>query len=247
MNIKVCSWNLWFDYLHQEKRIQEAMNEIENTDCDVACCQEVTKSILQIIQNHPITQKYRIFADKFSTQTYGEIFIVKKEIPVQKFYSTPFPTSKMGRRLYVLESSKAVVVNIHLESEFSGKSSGEKAIQFASLFKFINLTYPKRNDIIILGDTNLTDNDDNWASHILSNSGFMDYYGNGGKQNTYDYILNTNVLNCYRSRLDRCYIREQVKITEMKMIHFHLLGLNPIKSINIHPSDHFGICVTLSH
>lgn len=238
--MKICSWNLWFDYLHQEKRIRGAMDELLKTNCDVVCCQEVTESILKIINNHPIVNTYTIFADKFSTQTYGEIFIVKKTFYVQNFYSVPFPRSRMGRRIYVLESPNAVIVNIHLESEFSGKITGEKATQLITLFKFINLTYPK-NDIIIVGDTNLTSIDDTWSSRINTVNGFIDYYGSRDKQNTYDYVLNTNVLNCYRSRLDRCYIRSN---SSCHPIGFELLGLNPIQSINIHPSDHFGICVT---
>lgn len=235
MNIKITSWNLWFDYLHQEQRIVAAMNELIDSNSDIICCQEVTKSILQIIKNHPITTYYTIFDDKFSTQTYGEIFIVKKEIPIEKFYSQAFPNSNMGRRLYILETPSVVIVNIHLESEFSGKSSGIKATQFRYLFEFLNKTYPMQN-IIIVGDTNLTYADDMWSSQILNKSGFIDYFGTK-KQNTYDYTHNTNVLNTFRSRLDRCYIKSFTKFKAS----FRLIGVNAIQSIKIHPSDHFAI------
>lgn len=245
MNIKITSWNLWFDYLHQETRIISAMDELLRTDSDIICCQEVTNSILQIMKNHAIAKHYTIFYDEFSTQTYGEIFLVKNGVPIKKFYSTPFPTSNMGRRIYILETQTCIIANIHLESEFSGQKSGTKAVQFKYLFDFMNKTYPQHY-VIIVGDTNITDIDDkNWASQILNSCGFIDYFGIK-KQNTYDYILNTNVLNCYRSRLDRCYIKYNDKLKNLKG-NFQLIGLNTIPSIKIHPSDHFGVCIKFAN
>lgn len=242
-SLKVCTWNLWFELVEQKERIQTAMAEIINSKVDVACLQEVTKSIIEVIQSDPSVEKcYQIFYDKYSIDQYANIFLVKKGIPVSSFESIGFPVTRMGRRVYELSlyNKSIFIFNVHLESEFSGKPDGTKAKQLHILLHHANKVCSSNNNAtgIITGDFNLAEQDEKWSKKMIADANVTDITRDIP---TYDCKRNTNILWNYVSRLDRimCTGKKPTSFANYK-----LLGLLPIKSNpRIFPSDHFGIVV----
>jgi len=250
MSFKVCTWNIWFDHIHQEERINNAMNELQLQQPEVICLQEVTKPMLHFVFNHPICVDYNVLYDQHSTESYGEVFLLRRDRPVTNFYSIPFRDSNMGRRIYVLDTemcqTRVRVINVHLESEFSGHPKGIKAQQLDQLLKFAWGANEPYRRVIIAGDTNLTDRDDRkWAVDLLKRLDCIDLKPvTAVPIYTYDYKRNTNVLGKFQSRLDRFICKTGTVCQEYK-----LLGTTPFQTKSgeaVFPSDHFGVCISIS-
>lgn len=235
-DIKIVTWNVWFDTKFQAERIRAIVEEIQSQQPDVACLQEITPPILQLILGLIDKQSYRVWFDEYSANPYGQIFIVKLGANVTAFGSHPFPDTQMNRRIYYLTfSNRTTILNVHLESEFSGNPNSNKAKQLSYLLQFAR-RYFGSHIIFIAGDFNLAPQDDAWSNNTIRTLGFADI-SPLNLNFTYDYTANTNISLQYRSYLDRILCNVPVQRS------FQLLGKNPIKVKRgkIYPSDHFGI------
>lgn len=240
--LKIITWNVWFDPKFQAERIQGIIAEIQSYQPDVACLQEITTPILQFILASVDVHRYAVWYDEFSTKPYGQIFIIKKNANVTAFGSSPFPDTKMHRRIfYITLKGQTTILNVHLESEFSGHPNSAKARQLAYLLEFARVNF-SRHRTIIAGDFNLTPQDENWSQKIIQASIFTDI-SPLNHHFTYDYLFNTNIIREYRSHLDRVLCNVPVQR------QFRLLGQKPIELAQspgrIYPSDHFGILMHL--
>jgi endonuclease/exonuclease/phosphatase family metal-dependent hydrolase len=246
--MKLCTWNIWFDHKHQSERIKAAMNELQQHQHHIICLQEVTKPILNVIMNHAITREYKVLYDQYSTESYGEIFLVRRDCPVNSFYSLPFRDSNMGRRIYLLDTiidqKQVRVLNVHLESEFTGNPNGVKARQLEQLLKFAWGANKPNQTVIIAGDTNLTERDEHWSSDMIYRLGCTDLKPPNVTLHTYDFKRNSNVLGKFQSRLDRFIGQSGTTFQE-----YGLVGTIPFVATttgeSVYPSDHFGVSITI--
>lgn len=226
------------------------MNELRQLQPDVICLQEVTKQILRFITDHPIVRDYKVLYDHYSTESYGEIYLVRRDCPITGFYSIPFRESNMGRRIYVVDTiihrKRVRVINVHLESEFSGHPNGIKAQQLEQLLKFAWGAHEPFKTVIIAGDTNLTDRDDqSWAADMIQRNDCFDLKPEAAVPiYTYDCKRNTNVFGNFQSRLDRFICRSGTSFRDYKVF-----GTTPFRAKSgeaVFPSDHFGVSITIN-
>lgn len=238
-NLKLITWNVWFSDKFQVDRIKAIIQEIHSNSPDVACLQEITMPILDLISKFVDKSKYTLWFDAYSVNPYGQIFIVRKNIPVTAFGSHAFPDTRMNRRIYYLTlAGQTTILNVHLESEFSGDPNSNKAKQLDYLLRFAKQHFGNHN-IFIAGDFNLAPQDDTWSKQTIDTNGFLDISPKNVGY-TFDYTINTNISRPYQSNLDR--ILSNIPVVQV----YHLLGKTAISpSINVFPSDHFGIFMNL--
>lgn len=237
-SIKLCTWNIWFSPKYQKKRIIHAMTEIQNINADIICLQEVTKSIIDTILQCSIVNTYQIFYDTYCLSTYAQIFLVNKKMTkyVVSFDSISFPETKMARRFYQLTLANGlIIINVHLESSFTGKDAIIKFLQLKYLF---NKYFDKKT--IICGDFNMSSTDDYNITSLINTSGFFDI---GAQIFTYDCLKNTNINDNFRSRLDRiicnfpCHYENGVPLGQTTFY---------ADQKQIFPSDHFGLVIQIN-
>jgi endonuclease/exonuclease/phosphatase family metal-dependent hydrolase len=115
--LSIMTWNVWFEDVEYEKRMNGIILTILEKRPDVACFQEVLPEFVKMISFQ--TELMRIYqVSPFESSSYDLLTIVKKEYHPE-FQSIPFP-SRMGRRLLKtilnVKNYQIVVGNVHLES-----------------------------------------------------------------------------------------------------------------------------------
>lgn len=248
-SLRLCSWNLWFDHFHQASRIRAAMAELRAVQPDVVCLQEVTEPILQIILGEMGATPFAPLFDIHSSNPYGQMYLINTQtVKGIKFGSVHFPETRMNRRIYQLTLEKArkrmTVLNVHLESEFSGNARGTKAKQLDYLLEFASQLDPNEcGTVIIAGDCNLAEKDKRWSQSLLKRYQYADI---GPKTPTYDCTRNSNIIGQYCSRLDRIFVSNTARV---QYVNHDLLGQRQVVlgegPVRGFPSDHFGIDITL--
>lgn len=250
IQLKIMSYNLWFDKYMRNKRLNALIDLIEYHEPDVICLQEVISDTYVILQKYlegkwfPGELKYK----------YGCVIFSKYPIIES---SNIEMTSNMGRSLTICtldltstiynfkdepnDISKIVIVNSHFESEF-GINNVNKLIQFEITAKLMNEIYENtKTPVILCADTNVTEYDSNKfdSSFIKLNDSWIMNGKNKNKEYTYDGNTNKNLklrnINI-RSRIDR--------ILYSKDDTLNLLDYELIMDDDIEPSDHYGIMST---
>lgn len=56
--LRVLTWNIWFDQKYQRERTGSLLQTIEKENPDILCLQEVTPKVLQTICEHPWVRKH---------------------------------------------------------------------------------------------------------------------------------------------------------------------------------------------
>ena len=226
----------------REERITAAMNELLKTNTDVICLQEITPEMLKIIMHHPIVQSYRIYYTNDAIKRYGQIFLVNRRLDSHTvlFEYINFPKTNMDRKICRLTIDKNLhVLNVHLESEFT-KPEHVPVTKIAQIKYLQEYAKTLRGFVIIAGDCNISTEEDQMFTDIMSSAAFIDL--NNGML-TFDSSSNTNVDGDYRSRLDRILCNFSVTCQINKP-----LGLTPFITITrelCFPSDHFGLHVNI--
>ena len=101
--LKIISWNVWFDSFESTKRYTEIMKICQSINPDIICFQEVTIHFLSFIRQFNLHQEYDL-SDDFNGNTvnpYGTLTLCRK-ILQPKFIFIDFP-SRMGRELLLTE------------------------------------------------------------------------------------------------------------------------------------------------
>ena len=207
--MKVLSLNLWFSEYLRKERAEIFVKYILKNKPDVICVQEVILPVLAYIYQS-IESVYPHIHTSLSDQSYGLAIISKTEITERENLS--FKNSKMGRSILFGKINDIIFATIHLESEFR-KENKTKVDQFNSMIDLMS----KYDRVIIIGDTNLTKNDD----PKIEVKDFLDVYlkfdNSKEKIYTYDGKENPIIKNNIRSRVDRIYIKGEFDIKSFEI------------------------------
>ncbi len=254
VNIKLLTWNIWFDENYRQKRTESILEESFIYQPDFIAFQEVVPETSRIILNKK--GEYNVIGYPL-TQNYDTLILSKYQCVGWNRYV--LPNSEMGRNLLIgdfnILDENISIGTFHLESVFNKRNN----IKINQLQYIAEITPEK---CILMGDTNFTeDTQDVLHMNHHQEKRIIDIYEKIGEplayKNTYSGILNTNVRNKrYNSRLDRIYLKNAYN--NSKINSFFLTGIEPNiaildpKSINtalnnfIHPSDHFGVFTSIS-
>ncbi|KAL9655130.1 hypothetical protein ABK040_008908 [Willaertia magna] len=102
--LKIVSYNIWFDTYYSKERTNKIIDLCQEKDVDIICLQEVTFQTLNIICNHPFIKNNFIVSDAEgnSVRPYGVWIAVKKTVPMSTFFVNTLPT-EMGRSALSVE------------------------------------------------------------------------------------------------------------------------------------------------
>lgn len=262
--LRVCSWNVWFDRVCQKERVSKILEEISGNEIHIACIQEVTESILRLIERTTEGSKdYTVVCETRPFPSYGQAFLIHKSLsnPLFAFKASfiPFSETQMNRKMAILYFPKLKfrIINVHLESEFVrdsrkpitkygqlcevlDKGLGNHIMKFEEAEKQGN--HLKRKKALVIGDFNMTSDDDKVFDNIISRRGYR-LVSTG--QLTYDYKKNGNITKKYQSALDRAVSSFPLKCKVLDMLGQDSIGLSRPIGRDIYPSDHFGLSLII--
>lgn len=224
--MKILSLNLWFsDYLRKERTFIFTNYILENKP-DIICLQEVIAPVLAYIYKS-LEEIYPHIHTSVEGTGYGLAILSKYPIDERENYNFKF--TRMNRGVIFGKVNNIIIATTHLESEFR-KENPFKITQFNSMIELLS----KYEKVIIVGDTNLTKNDD---SKIISKD-FVDVYLNfdntKGKKFTYNGVENPIISNKIKSRVDRMYIKGNISLKSFDL------------EKNVIMSDHYAVCSEIS-
>lgn len=253
MNIKILSFNLWFEPIFEKERIIALSDVVKNENIDVLCLQEVKPHILKILKN--ILEFDYCFPKNIRTSYGCAIF---SKYPITKCLEYPFKNSSMGRTLVMStikiphgnSSREVLVATTHFESVFNKTNiNREKVEQFNTTENVLNQLHKCVDHIILCVDSNLLQHEEDYFIDTSSGAVWKDLWKEKGDEIskfTFDGEQNTylKMKNCpYRSRLDRVlYTHKTIKPLDYQLIRSTNLSYLPY--LNGKPteiSDHFGV------
>jgi endonuclease/exonuclease/phosphatase family metal-dependent hydrolase len=240
--ISVMSYNIWFDEMDREKRLQSLLETIEHNNPDIICLQEVTAKVGEsLIENLAGTYKY-VYPNKICL-SYGCMIFSRYKIT--HCNERDYAKTMMGRKLHyiIIEhgSQKLVIATSHFESDFK-KKNDVKITQYIEARNILNDLYYAHGPIILCSDTNILPHEEKYF--ITEDKYWYDTWRESGSdcsiEYTYDTKLNINLKNRgirkeIRSRIDRIIYRGNNILVPL---NFKLIKGSGDR---IEPSDHFGI------
>lgn len=162
-------------------------------------------------------------------------------IPIVEAEIVPFHVTQMGRYFVrVLLANGTYVVTTHLESlpQFA-------SIRNSQIRQILAHCATTNAPHIWTMDSNITPNErDTFPSQTGQSpqTRWMDCFELAGSPSseafTYDAAKNKNILDNYRSRLDRIYIRSAAGV---HLTDFRLAGTRNMPNANTPPSDHYAV------
>ena len=266
--LKLLTWNVWFKQFHFQERMDHIIEEFKRCDPDVICLQEGTKyTITHFKGDDFINFKYDMMYDPKVESGYGDIILVKKAIKECFMTNEAYPSSNMNRRMTraYLPYFETEVCTTHLESIFKHNNASYledniKHNQFKHLLG--ELGQSKAKNVIIAGDFNIGDEDEETIKNLLEASPFKDIFltlpedRKGNVKNTYDSSINKNILGNFHSRLDRVFIyskdQDTQKSSKLTPFSYKVVGMTPFiprepdRQGYVYPSDHFGVLCTFT-
>jgi len=242
--LHICSWNIWFENVAQYHRINEIMSEIGERNPDVVCFQEATWPLIQYIEASIHTESFNVLYDEYPLRSYGQIFLISKRFDKDSytFKSVPFTKTRMNRRMCILSLHQfnLDIINIHLESEFVNKNTRSYPYtKYGQLNEVLNKGKSGDHQTVIIGDFNMSQDDDSVFNQALEKRGYTCISAN---QLTYDHTANSNIKGIYKSALDRA-------VCNWPPVHelHEMLGQTPfvLNGLFFYPSDHFGLDMSI--
>lgn len=251
-SLRVVTWNIWFDALRQDERLQMLLCEAVREAPDAICLQEVVPRVAEAIRScKPLCAVYAV--SPYSISTYGVLMLVRKPLnPV--FSQVPLPTG-MGRSLLVAACADVVIATVHLESLDNAPTRRQQLERASAVLSATPLP------AILCGDFNF-DSSQNWGDWRKKKSGgkhtglenavlaavvpdFVDAWPALRPRDpglTFDGSCNPHVRDAdERMRYDRVLARG------MRPTDASVLGTTspPVVEGGLLPSDHFGLRVDL--
>lgn len=219
--MKVLSLNLWFsEYLRKERTLIFVNYVLENQP-DIICLQEVIAPVLAYI--------YQSIKDVYphvhtSVEDYGYGLAIISKLPIENRKNLNFKETRMNRGILYGRVKDCIIATTHLESEFR-KVNKCKIEQFNKMMELLT----NFDKVIIVGDTNLTKNDESSIDIKDFKDVYLEYDNSKEKLYTYDGKENPIIKNKIRSRVDRMFIK----------------GAKTCKSFNLEKdvimSDHYAL------
>eukprot|EP01064_Diplonema_japonicum_P018315 TRINITY_DN2700_c0_g2_i2.p1 TRINITY_DN2700_c0_g2~~TRINITY_DN2700_c0_g2_i2.p1 ORF type:complete len:326 (+),score=54.30 TRINITY_DN2700_c0_g2_i2:29-1006(+) len=119
-NLKVVSYNIWFDQLAFDSRTNAIIKILRETTADVVCLQEVTPSSWGILVNNPFIRSTFYAADPHAEHLGHYGVAILSRYPIESAGSWPFENTSMGRSLLEIvisvKGEKIRIGCVHLES-----------------------------------------------------------------------------------------------------------------------------------
>ncbi|MBN1560016.1 endonuclease/exonuclease/phosphatase family protein [candidate division KSB1 bacterium] len=240
-NIRLLSWNLWFDEFLQLERLNAVLSHIVHLHPDIITFQELTFLSENFFDNKnlPFSDIYhKVPKNVLEKNRYWEGIYTRFGFDA-RFTRIPFEDSQMGRGLTVVHFYEIdlVVGCMHLESEDNHSIRRNQFHQALSHFSY----FRTRNNILA-GDTNVRAGDtiddllpenwaDVWQQLMAKEPGY-----------TVDSTRNPMGPVNRQERLDRVFYSCQ----DYQPQRIRLVGTNPLthKDGTVYfPSDHFGLLV----
>lgn len=228
IDLKVMSWNVYFDDYSGEDRYPEIIKTIAKQNPDVVCLQEATDKFIKSL----------ILSQNFDAHTliningsgsYKNIILTKLKISSNGIIHLPTNMNRYAPYIKTeINGKSTVVVNLHLDSMME-----DTEIRIKQLKKVVSSTSDDDN-VILCGDLNFGDDD---KENTFINKHFKDT-GSNNKKFTYD--------------IEKNILAKKTKFTFEKSRRLdHILISDNIKSENytvlITPySDHYAIISNLT-
>ncbi len=238
--MKLVSWNLnGLEDKHLDMRTEAAMFQIllgapieaaiapdftPNTP-DIVLLQEVVeRTYFAHIKPHLQAAGFTLFPKAPGMRSYFEVIAVKQKI--QDATQQAFPYSQQGRELSTITLDGLTVMTAHLESMNPGKH--ERIDQAQSIIKQMSELGP----CVFAGDTNLRKEE--WER--LEHANIIDAWCEAGEPKHHRITWRQAQRN---SRFDRVWLH-QVGVKS-----FETFGKEKIPTLDVSPSDHYGVRVEL--
>eukprot|EP00698_Gefionella_okellyi_P019124 TRINITY_DN5822_c0_g1_i1.p1 TRINITY_DN5822_c0_g1~~TRINITY_DN5822_c0_g1_i1.p1 ORF type:complete len:295 (-),score=28.95 TRINITY_DN5822_c0_g1_i1:147-1031(-) len=138
-SLRFLTYNIWFEDHFFDERMAALCKEVETSNADVICLQEVTDKSLARLLGHPFIQQNYITsdADASTFSDYGVTMLCRKTLPVSNFEIHPF-NSFMGRRALLADlrfaDAPLRVCTAHFESL---NTTQYRIPQFAQCFSLL--------------------------------------------------------------------------------------------------------------
>ncbi len=250
--LRLMTWNVWFNERAQKIRMQSILDTIESYEPEIIGLQELTKEGIKSLEDPEqiLSEYHKIESDVSLLQGYWEGLYTRLE-PGPSSGRTEYEWTHMGRGLTVLHypALDLVVGTTHLESMDRAKFRQAQAKE-----AFERLDSIGTRNAALMGDMNLYHEE----SLEPLPPGWMDSWDvlhPHEKGWTRDSQRNKMLENPTQERLDRIFIRTK----DYQLSKIHLLGTSPctlppedtadiITTTNerpIFPSDHFGLLLIL--
>ncbi|KAH7728312.1 5'-tyrosyl-DNA phosphodiesterase [Aphelenchoides avenae] len=255
--LTLLSWNIdGIDQGNLKTRFKAALHIIAKANPEVIFLQEMVAElvpklfdVMERMVRFPHT--YRVCLKLFQYNIYvsdGEaeyftVILVSRNIRIEKEEVVPFPNSRMGRTMQIIEGKwhnlRINLINTHLES--MGDFSNERKAQFFDCMRKLGNYATDPNSLSVLaGDLNIRDHEVSGVPATVLDA--WEAAGSSKKTEfTWDLVKNDNhaVANGFkpRKRFDRVYFSGPYQ-----HLDFSLLGTQRIRSTLCFPSDHFAVC-----
>ena len=168
--LSVLSYNIWFEAVDDNERLNSLLAHILYYDPDVICLQEVRPKIYDILIKEMVNYEYHY--PQNIKYNYGCVIFSKYRI--SQHLVVPFANSSMGRELLIckidypvleqdggVEKAEVMIVNTHFESIFKRNIENTiKIKQYEQSYDILNKLYDQNtkddyNTIIFCSDTNI--------------------------------------------------------------------------------------------
>ncbi len=221
--MKILSLNLWFSEYLRKERALIFINYILENKPDIICLQEVIIEVLVYVYKS-LQEIYPHIHTSVEEQGYGLAILSKK--PINDRQNMFFKDTRMNRGIIYGKINDIIIATTHLESEFR-KYNPYKISQLNSMIKLLS-EFPK---VIIVGDTNLTKNDEDKIDIKSFRDVYLTYDNDKEKLYTYDGVKNPLVSNKIKSRIDRMYLKGNITFKSFNLEkdiimsdHYAILG-----------------------
>ncbi len=180
--LSILSYNIWFEAVDDNERLNSLLAHILYNDPDVLCLQEVRPKIYDILIKELVNYKYSY--PQNVKYNYGCVIFSKYRI--SQYLTIPFANSSMGRELLIckidypfieevedtsdsyqgIEKIEIMIVNTHFESIFKRNVDNTVKIkQYEQANDILNQLYDQNvkddyNTIIFCSDTNILNHEE---------------------------------------------------------------------------------------
>jgi len=254
VELRVATWNVWFDSLALADRAVALVGELLDHAPQVVCLQEVTPDLAMALRGFPaLLEHYAV--SPTDVGSYGCLLLVHSSLQPCTFDERPLP-SDMDRSLVTASLPGALVVaTVHLESLDSERARQRQLQVIAEHLK-------PWSRAVLCGDFNFdasrTFGDwfrpaPKYGPDELENAkmkrtlvGYEDAWEalHGSDDPGYTFDGETNPA-CIRNRAERMRY-DRVMVRGLRPRTVRLLGLTAIDESGIKPSDHYGLVVDLA-
>jgi len=247
-HIRIATWNVWFDRLYQQERMEMLFQILLENGPDFICLQEVTAKLANAIKgNKALAQLYNISTSDVGR--YGCMILANTEFEVE-FDVVELP-SRMGRELLLAKCNRLglVVATVHLESlnnaptRFKQLEVAKQVLEQEALSVLCgDFNFDSTQNF---GDWNLSSDRQNLENDCLQSimpnyvDAWPSLHPSSDPGLTFDGSRNPFVPQKQeRMRYDRVLVSKGVELLSMSVI-----GSEQVNGIV--PSDHFGLCVDI--